>query len=279
MPKVSSAPVEPILLRRLQLRCGDWAVRSLRVNRHLQPFDHYAPHRHPHSQLLLYLRGHGEQRVGSKPHPVGPGAVFFIPAGRMHEFREKAPRRAICLVADLAGRAPTRQGFRHGWLSAEILAVVRQHVATLAAEKGKSLDLSAGGAALLIIEACRRCCTGEPAEQDGSAAILKRLQRAWQTDEHGLWPRPAELARRVGLQKDYLNRLVRRTSGLTLGQWRDRELLRAAEADLARGEGVTKVADALGFSDPSYFARWFRKQTGLPPSQWRGADAARRSRP
>jgi AraC family L-rhamnose operon transcriptional activator RhaR len=78
------------------------------------------------------------------------------------------------------------------------------------------------------------------------------------------------LARRVGLQKDYLNRLVRRACGLTLGQWRDRELLRAAESKLRRGLTVIDVAGELGFNDSSYFARWFRKQTGLTPVQWRG---------
>jgi hypothetical protein len=60
------APLQPLLLRNLQLRCGDWSIRSLRVNRHLQPFDRVAPHRHPHGQLLLYLRGRGEQQVMRK---------------------------------------------------------------------------------------------------------------------------------------------------------------------------------------------------------------------
>ena len=60
------APLQPLLLRNLQLRCGDWSIRSLRVNRHLQPFDRVAPHTHRHGQLLLYLRGRGEQEVGDK---------------------------------------------------------------------------------------------------------------------------------------------------------------------------------------------------------------------
>ncbi|MEX1009872.1 MAG: AraC family transcriptional regulator [Chthoniobacterales bacterium] len=271
MAKNPLPPVAPIVLRRLQLRCGDWSVRSLRVNRHLQPFDRYAPHRHPHGQLLLYLRGHGEQHAGRQRYPVVPGSVFFIPPGRIHAFREQAPRRAICLVADLGGTAPKKNGFRRGQLSAESLAAVRQHVATLSAERGRNLDLTAGGAALLILDRCRRACTGEASPDRSGAAILARLRRGWHADEEGHWPRPAELALRTGLQKDYLNRLVRRASGLTLGQWRDRELLRAAESDLRRGTRVASVADALGFSDPSYFARWFRKQTGLPPSHWQPA--------
>jgi AraC family L-rhamnose operon transcriptional activator RhaR len=268
MPKPPPAPVAPIVLRRLRLRCGDWSVRALRVNRHLQPFERYAPHRHPHGQLLLYLRGRGEQRIGRQRYPAGPGTVFFIPPGRIHEFREQAPRRAICLVADLGGAAPKRSGFRRGHLSAESLASVRQQVAALSAENGRHLDLTAGGAALLILDACRRACAGESSPPPAGSAILGRLQRAWRINEEGHWPRPGELSRRTGLQKDYLNRLVRRACGLTLGQWRDRELLRAAENELKRGARVGAVSASLGFSDPSYFARWFRKQTGLPPSHW-----------
>jgi len=268
MPKPAATPVAPIVLRRLRLHCGDWSVRALRVNRHLQPFERYAPHRHPHGQMLLYLRGHGEQRVGRHKHAADPGTVFFIPPGRIHEFREHAPRRAICLVADLGGPAAKRQGFRRGHLSAEALASVRQQVAALSSESGRHLDLTAGGAALLILDACRRACAGESAAPQAGTALLARLRRAWRPGADGRWPRPGELARRAGLQKDYLNRLVRRACGLTLGQWRDRELLRAAEKELRRGSRVSAVSGSLGFSDPSYFARWFRKQTGLPPSHW-----------
>ncbi len=268
MPRVSVPPVQPIFLRRLQLRCGDWSIRSLRVNRHLQPFDHYAPHCHGHGQLLLYLRGHGEQRVGRQRLPVGPGTVFFIPPKRVHEFREQAPRRAICLVADLGGGAAKKRGFSHGHLSAEALAAVKQHVTSISAYGGRNLDLTAGGAALLILESCRRACAGEPSGVGAAEAILKRLERAWRAGDDGRWPRPGELARRVGLQKDHLNRLVRRACGLTLGQWRDRKLLRSAGVALRRGLDVGAAAAELGFRDASYFARWFRKQTGLPPSQW-----------
>ena len=123
------APLQPLLLRNLQLRCGEWSIRSLRVNRHLQPFDRVAPHRHPHGQLLLYLRGRGEQQVDEKIWSVVSGAIFFIPPGKKHAFRETGPRRAICLVVDLLGQGPRRWGFRHGFLPAEAMAEVRLKVA------------------------------------------------------------------------------------------------------------------------------------------------------
>lgn len=270
MPAALPSPVAPIVLRRLRLRCGDWSVRTLRVNRHLQPFERYAPHRHKHGQLLVYLRGCGEQRIGRKRYRAGAGAVFFIPPGRIHEFRERAPRRAVCLVADLSGKGPRALGLRSAWLSAESLASIRQHVAQLSSERGQALELAAGGAALLIIEICRRICLRQPGSDSRGTSVLKRLRRACTPDTSGFHPGPAELARRVGLQKDYLNRLVRQTCGLTLGQWRAREVLRAAETQLRKGRSITEVSDSLGFNDSSYFARWFRRQTGLPPSQWTG---------
>ena len=117
------------------------------------------------------------------------------------------------------------------------------------------------------MDKCRRACLKEP-QGSGRAVIMKRLQRAWPPDGAGgaQLLRPEELAKLVGLQKDYLNRLVRRATGLALGQSRDRELLRAAEAGLRQGHRVAAVVSDLGFSDANYFARWFRKQTGLSPS-------------
>ena len=65
-------------------------------------------------------------------------------------------------------------------------------------ERGKGLDLAAGGAALLIIETCRRACLGQPLPAPGTS-VMKRLERAWQAaTADGIQPGPAELARRAG---------------------------------------------------------------------------------
>jgi len=263
------APLQPLLLRNLQLRCGDWSIRSLRVNRHLQPFDRVASHTHTHGQLLLYLRGRGEQQVDQKKWAVGAGAVFFIPPGKKHAFRETGPRRAICLVVDLAGGGVRRWGFRHGFLPAERMAEVRQRVAGMGEGRSSGLELSAGSAALLVLDVCRQACRGGPVKNEVGSPVIRRLERVWRMDEDGKWPRPGELAKRVGLQKDYLNRMVRLTSGLTLGQWRAGELLRSVEADIKKGLRVFDVAGRAGFTDQNYFSRWFRKQTGLAPTKWR----------
>ncbi len=263
------APLQPLLLRNLQLRCGEWSIRSLRVNRHLQPFDRVAPHRHPHGQLLLYLRGRGEQEVEGKKWSVGAGAVFFIPPGRRHAFRETGPRRAICLVVDYQGEGPKGWGFRQGFLPAERMAELRQRVTSMSGERAGGLELTAGSATLLVLEVCRQACGWRGRGLGDRAQILRRLERIWKRSEEGRWPRPGELARRVGLQKDYFNRQVKLACGLTVGQWRARELLRAVEADLQKGTKISVVADRAGFLDQNYFSRWFRKQTGLAPTKWR----------
>ena len=35
-----------------------------------------------------------------------------------------------------------------------------------------------------------------------------------------------------------------------------------------QGDVIGKTAIRLGFSDASYFSRWFRRQTGITPSVW-----------
>jgi AraC-like DNA-binding protein len=207
--------------------------------------------------------------VDEKKWSVGAGAVFFIPPAKKHAFRETGPRRAICLVVDLMGEGPRRFGFRKGFLPAERMAEVRQRVAGIGAERSQGLELSAGSAALLVLDLCRKACGKGREEIVSKSSAVRRLERVWKMDEQGRWPGPRELAFRVSLQKDYLNRLVRRSCGLTLGQWRARELLRSVELDIQKGIRISVVADRAGFQDQNYFSRWFRKQTGLAPTKWR----------
>jgi AraC family L-rhamnose operon transcriptional activator RhaR len=78
----------------------------------------------------------------------------------------------------------------------------------------------------------------------------------------------SEIIRKSGYQRDHLNSLIRRETGITLGQCRSQQRLALAKKLLSEQVTVSGVASAVGLPDQSYFARWFRRQTGLQPSVW-----------
>ena len=83
---------------------------------------------------------------------------------------------------------------------------------------------------------------------------------------HGVAP----YARELGVSPGHLNALCVRDLGRGAKQViQDRLVLEARRALLLSSETVARVGDALGFSDPSYFARFFRRETGLSPVAFR----------
>ena len=44
----------------------------------------HPPHQHPEEEIILVTAGAGEITIESKPHPVGPGAMMYCGAQRMH---------------------------------------------------------------------------------------------------------------------------------------------------------------------------------------------------
>jgi AraC family transcriptional activator of pobA len=77
-----------------------------------------------------------------------------------------------------------------------------------------------------------------------------------------------QIVRKSGYQRDHLNRLVKKETGLSLGQVRMQRRLAKAKELLSDGIRVANVANEVGFTDQSYFSRWFRQQTGRVPSHW-----------
>lgn len=79
-----------------------------------------------------------------------------------------------------------------------------------------------------------------------------------------------EIAAALGVSPSYVSRAFRRCTGMALWDYvnsfrvaRARELLEHSELS------VTEVAFAVGYNDPAYFSRMFRKLTGQPPRNFR----------
>jgi AraC family transcriptional activator of pobA len=83
------------------------------------------------------------------------------------------------------------------------------------------------------------------------------------------WP-VARYARMVGMSEGRLNRLCRAQRARSAFELLQQRLLREARRRLAYvGMSVAQVARELGFRDPAYFCRFFRRHTGLSPSRFR----------
>ncbi len=79
-----------------------------------------------------------------------------------------------------------------------------------------------------------------------------------------------ESARLAGCSTTHLTRLFRKTFGCSVGQWIHQQQAEQAKRLLCETSiNISEIGLSCGFSDPSYFSRFFRKQTGYSPRAYR----------
>jgi AraC family transcriptional activator of pobA len=77
-------------------------------------------------------------------------------------------------------------------------------------------------------------------------------------------------AEKLAMTPDRLNDHVKRATGVTAGHLiRQRVLTEAKRQLVFTAQPIHEIAYDLAFSDPSHFARFFRKQTGTTPQEFR----------
>ena len=262
----------PLLLENLHVESTGLEVKRLCVNQHLPEAEWVRAHRHDFSQCLLYLSGHGIQQVDGTNYSVSAGSLISVPAGVAHAFEKRSPRVPLCLVVDFNISDPGQVQRPVSRLNAEDLTVVRQRLSWLmsVSEIRDDIAIQAREAATVLDVAGILLGAAIGSIKSNKARPMREKIRRLISSGDLQSTTVRHLVEQVGLQKDHLNRLLKRECGLTVSQLLAEVRLEKAKALLADSQlQIQDAGNGAGFEDRNYFARWFRMQTGRSPREWR----------
>lgn len=257
---------QPILLKDLSIELPSAKITRLAMNRHMPKVEDIVDHDHDFDQFLLYLRGSGIQRIGESTISVRRGSLIFLPKKQRHGFQKLQSQKPVCLAIDL------RIDSRNDWptiteLLPEALAEIELCLNRLS-KKRKRTEFSNASDVLKILQIFEDNQSSKGRNHSGPHT---RAVKNWITAQ-GLANSmtPASIALGCGTTVDQLNRRLKRESGITLGSLLASIRFQKADQLLKNTpQSIGEIAEKIGFLDQNYFARWFKKQCGLSPSEWR----------
>ena len=240
-----------------------------------------ADHRHDRSfQLLLVRKGQAVAQVAGRTELLQGPCFLCVPQGEAHGFRFEPGTEGfvVTLSGDFLARTTEADPLRrlltaggHGALSEE----TSERIDWLAAEllrlsQDWPFDQRLAGS---LFEALLRSLPDQRKELplDPRLTRFRRL-----LEQHLADHRPVSFyAGEVGLSQRSLARLCMRHFGCTPRQAINRRLALEAQRMLRHtAASVVQTSDALGFKDPSYFSRFYLRETGRRPQRDKAAAAA-----
>jgi AraC family transcriptional regulator len=109
-----------------------------------------------------------------------------------------------------------------------------------------------------------------PTPRPGLPPAVLRRAKEFLHEEMNRNPGVTELSAAVGMNVDHFSRMFKRSTGLAPHQYVGNMRLERAKRLLADGRApIIEIAYEVGYANPSQFSAFFRKRTGLSPSEFR----------
>jgi AraC-like DNA-binding protein len=233
----------------------------------------------PTTLVILCLRGAGWFRLGAETREVAPGDFVWLPAGRPHAYgaadkpwtivwthfagEEVAAWRELLEVTTAAAGAVLR-------LPVDRLDEIPLDQVYAALERGYALRQQIAAAAALrhaLSNVSLRAIAPRATRsaQDRVLASIEMLRRDWQRPH-----RLEELATAAGVSMTHYSALFRRHTGFAPIDFIIRLRVQHACRLLdTTSLSVGEIAEQVGYADPYYFTRCFRRVMGCAPRSYR----------
>ena len=262
---------QPVYLKDLRISIPGISIIRLAHQRHSPKSDRVTNHQHKHSQILLYLRGHGFQKISSKQIEVHRGSLLYFPPNTDHGFGKSQKMPPLSLVVDFKEVKIMSKTAINRSVSLNLLSEIENTINRLVmnTDLKKEQSPQSAGIILQLFGLLYENLQSNEFNNQKIYPYTAKIRRLL-TDQIRVIRFPREVAQLLEEDLSSINRKLRNESGLKLGNLIDEDRLNKCQQQLQ--SSTTKISEVgwkCGFQDPNYFARWFRKKTGQTPRQWR----------
>ena len=246
---------------------------------------HIRMHQHAEMVQLLYLhKGRAEIEIEGTTTVMTESCIQVVPALCIHGFRFSPGTQGYVLSLALPllshferqfGRQldvlaqPQCVPVKHsrGHIRALFTALREEYCEELDARE-MMLHSLLGALLVWLNRQCRPTSVAE-GKAERKRSVMRHFSRLIESHYREHLPL-AEYARQVGLSATHLNYLCREFHGCSaLGVLHQRLMLEARRNLQYTTMTVTQLSDYLGFSDATYFSRFFRRYSGVSPKTFR----------
>lgn len=226
--------------------------------------------------VIVCSAGAGTCRVPDGTFDVAAGQALVIPAGTPHSYEANlndpwtiwwmhVVGRAVPALVAAAGATAQRPVIRLAD-PPRVVSLIDQVIRRMERDETPATLLAASGAAwhaLCLVAADRHLLGAE--RTDSIGAVIEHLQATSATHTS-----VGELAGVAGLSVSHFAAQFRRATGYSVVEYQTRVRMgRARELLDTTDRTISSVAREVGYPDPLYFSRQFRRIHGTSPSQYR----------
>lgn len=248
------------------------------------------PHRHTFYEILYYTGGDGTHIIDFEPYRHTAPVVYFISPGQVHFWKLMCPLEGYALVLkeDFLLMTDSGQGkfhefhFFHGvndnpflYLNKMQAAIIDTHIQSIWNEY-KTAGFSRASVLraqvhILVVQLQRMYNLNENMEDKRyrkSILVRKFVKLVSQCFIH---QRSVQYyADSLSITVAHLSDTVKNITGASPGQIIRKEVVLEAKRLLAHTDlDVAEIGYRLTFEDPSYFGRFFKRETGIRPRVFR----------
>lgn len=244
----------------------------------------YPLHWHQNLEFDLVLSGSICGRIAGQEVKAGPGEIFFVNSGELHETDggQGGPLRSVTILLSdelLREYCPEFSGLyfviEKGSRQEKHLAELIQKCAGIYQEKKQYYELELS---ILLRQICLlllKECSRQKNLHDVSAVIYKstkRIKKAITYMEENFENRISEeeMGSVMGMTPSYFSRFFRNSTGQTFHAYLTRiRLIHARMILLHQEDSVTEIALNCGFPNVKAFIDAFRKEYGMTPAKYK----------